>query len=216
MMSLDGSAALGVNAQGDGITGLDGGVSGHRVRAGGADLLHGADFIPVTIFCQEASIAHLTTHLGVERGFIGDDEERIVLRMDFEHESLAVIIVKADKFSGGVGGYVERSDDVVLLSFTGLLALLFHALLKDLHVHFQSTLGAHQFGEVDRETKGVVELEGHFAAEGIVLHIGKCVFEALEAPVQCLIEAGFLALEGYADGGFTAFQFREDLAHLLD
>ena len=44
----------------------------------------------------------------------------------------------------------------------------------------------------------------------------ECFFEAFEAAVESLIEAGFFLFEGAADDGFASFELRENSAHLSD
>ena len=50
-----------------------------------------------------AGVAALPAHFGVEGGLVGDDEKRIVLRVDFEDACLAFIRIEAGEFGDRIG-----------------------------------------------------------------------------------------------------------------
>ena len=51
--------------------------------AGFADLLGAGDGDLLVVGDEESGVAGLAAHFGVEDGLVGDDEERVFLRMDF-------------------------------------------------------------------------------------------------------------------------------------
>ena len=60
---------------------------------------------------QGAGVAALSAHLGVEGGLVGDDEKRIVLRVDFEDARLAFIRIEAGEFGDRIGRDLECAHD---------------------------------------------------------------------------------------------------------
>ena len=58
-----------------------------------------------------AGVAALPAHLGVEGGLVGDDEKRIVLRVDFEDACFAFIRIEAGEFGDRIGRDLECAHD---------------------------------------------------------------------------------------------------------
>lgn len=79
-----------------------------------------------------------------------------------------------------------------------------------------NALGAQRvLGEVERETIGVVELEGRLAVELVTFgKIGRSLRQKVEAALQGLAEARFLQLQRFRDQRFGADEFRIGPAHL--
>ena len=106
--------------------------------AGFADLLGAGDGKTQAgslSYMKSAGVAGLAAHFGIEDGLVGDDEEGVFLRMDFEDGGLGFVGVEADEFGDGFGGDVECADDIGFLSGAGALLLLLHQLVKVKHVY---------------------------------------------------------------------------------
>ena len=77
-----------------------------------------------------------------------------------------------------MGFFVSTSESsmiCLLLRGAGAGALLFHELFKTGRVHGQPALAGHEFGEVEREAVGVVELEGEVAGDRLALRSSRAV-----------------------------------------
>ena len=68
-------------------------------------------------------------------------------------------VLVADEFRGRGGLDLRKRNDFLLLRGAGAGALLFHQFFKTFLVHGQTAFARHQFGEVERETVGVVKFE---------------------------------------------------------
>ena len=138
--------------------------------AGFADLLDAGDGKTGTgsssHYLKSSGVADLSAHFGVEHGLVGDDKERVFLRMDFEHGRFAFVVVEAEEPGDGNGGDVEGADDGGFLRGAGAFLLLLHEFFETRHIHFHAEFGAEEFGEVDGETEGVVEFECDVSGEG--------------------------------------------------
>ena len=112
--------------------------------AGLADLLDAGDgdLGLAVAATKSAGVAGLAAHFGVEDGLVGDDEERVFLRVDFEHGGFAFVGVEAEELGDGIGGDVEGADDGGFLRGAGAFLLLLHQLLETRHVHPESALGS--------------------------------------------------------------------------
>jgi len=93
-----------------------------------------------------------------------------------------------------------------------LLALGIECGFKAGHVHRQATLAAHVGGQVDRETKGVGQLEGGRAIEH-GLAAGQRRVEQFHAVGERLAKEFFFQLQGVFDMGLTGAQFRIGFTH---
>ncbi len=127
--------------------------------AGFADLLDAGDFEFVVVGVHHADVTGLAAHLGVEDGLVGDDEERVFLRVDFEDGGFDGIGLEADELGDGFGGDVEGADDVGFLCGACAFALLLHELFEHVHFDFDAVFLSEELGEIDGEAKGVVEFE---------------------------------------------------------
>ena len=76
-----------------------------------------------------------------------------------------------------------------------------------------ASLAAEEGGEVEREAKGVVELEGVFGREDFSFG---GFFEFFQAPVQGLVEGLFLEGEGFLDDFGAGFDLGEDVSEFCD
>ena len=117
---------------------------------------------PATHF---AGVAHLAAHLGIKRRGVENDRGLVFdaqrLRAPWPCVSRASI---ADEIACGVLVSIwESSMTSFFCAAAGAGALLFHQLFEPGDVHRQAALARHQFGQVERETVGVVEFEGKFA-----------------------------------------------------
>lgn len=107
VVGFDGAAAGGVELEGDLVAGLERGGGIDDQGTGFADLLDAGDGDAV----ERAGVAGLAAHLGVENGLVGDDEERVFLRVDFEDRGFAFVGIETEEFGDGLGGDVESADD---------------------------------------------------------------------------------------------------------
>ena len=106
-----------------------------------------------------AGVADLAAHLGVKRrrvqhdgGFVFELTTSSTLRGRFQ-------FFKADKFCRRGRFDLRKRNDFFFLRGAGAGALFFHQLFKTVLVHGQTAFARHQFGEVERETVGVVKFE---------------------------------------------------------
>ncbi len=106
-----------------------------------------------------ALVADLSAHLGVENGVVKHDT---FLLTDIENRfdvGAGVIVLVAEKLRRRLVGRICDFDDLFLLRLARALALFLHQLLEAFRVDGQPAFARHQFGEIERETVGVVELE---------------------------------------------------------
>jgi hypothetical protein len=68
-------------------------------------------------------------------------------------------MIVADEFRGRGGLDLRQRNDFLLLRGPGAGALLLHQFVKTVNIHGQTAFARHQFGQVERETVGVVKLE---------------------------------------------------------
>src|SRR6185503_12966117 len=72
-------------------------------------------------------------------------------------------LIEANKYRGSLSIDLGKRNDFLLLRGASTGALFFHQLLETRSIHGQTALARHQFGEVERETVGVVEFERKLA-----------------------------------------------------
>ena len=76
-----------------------------------ADLLHANDWAGLTVdFCR-SDVAFLPTHLSEEDSLVSDDEDLLILLVNFEDLGVAAICVETDEFCCRFSAQVERADD---------------------------------------------------------------------------------------------------------
>ena len=158
---------------------------------------------------EGAAVAVLSAHFGEQDGFVRDNPYLSVLSVHFEDFCLAVVVIEAEEFRDGVGLEFDRFDNGLLLGGAGAGALGFHGCLKACGIDLDAPLAGEEFGEVERETVGVVKGEGFFAADRAVLAL---LFKKLEAAVEGLVEAAFFGGKGLFHRGGAGLDFREDRA----
>ena len=110
-----------------------------------------------------AGVADLAAHLGVERRRVQHDGGLVFERDDFEHVARAFQLFEADKVRRRGRFDLRKRNDFFLLRGAGAGALLLHQFFKAVLVHGQAAFARHQFGEIERETVGVVKSESKFA-----------------------------------------------------
>ena len=84
---------------------------------------------------EGSRVSRLAAHLGVEDGFVGDDEERVFLRVDFQNRGYAFVVLETEELGDGFGGNVEGADDAGFLGGAGTFLLLIHELFEARHIH---------------------------------------------------------------------------------
>ena len=165
VVGLDRPPAGGVELERDGVAGFDRRAAVDDVGAGLADLLDAGDSEFGSVDYESSRISRLAAHLRVEDGLVGDDEQRVFLRMDFEDGGLDLIGVEAAELGDGFCRDVEGADDSGFLGGAGALLLLPLAILVTILVESEVVLGAKQLREVDRKPEGVFEFERDVARE---------------------------------------------------
>ena len=88
----------------------------------------------------------MSAHFGIEHRLIGDDEQGVLLRMDFQDGGGDFVQLEAEKLSARIRGNIQRSNNRGFLRGTGTFLLLLHELIKTRHVHREAALGAQQLG----------------------------------------------------------------------
>ena len=99
VVGLDGATPFREDAEGDFVADLELGLGRDEMGAGAADLLRAGDEVfGVAAFVEHfAFVALLASHLGVEGGLVGDDEELVVGGVEFEDGGFAFVVVEADE-----------------------------------------------------------------------------------------------------------------------
>ena len=164
----------------DGVMALNGvttcGIDGHanlranggcfvtvdEVQPGVADFRRTGDGEGVRADDDLAAVADLAAHFGVANAGVEHHRRLVLHRNDFEHFGVGFKRVVTDELGGVLGFDFADGDDlfVLLTGFTSALFLLVHELVKTCGVNGQSAFAGEEFGEVDGEAEGVVELEG--------------------------------------------------------
>ena len=98
--------------------------------------------------------------------------------------------IVSDEFGGVCSLDIFTHENVYgLVRFTSPLTLFFHLRFEGITVHREASFTGHQFGGIERETIGVVQLEGKFPGESDFIAQTFCFpREKLDAPVQSLVE----------------------------
>ena len=91
----------------------------------------------------------------------------------------------------------------------------FHGSSKTGFIHAQATFTAHISGQIKREAKGVVQLEGHLARQHLHATVQRGV-QNLHAVFQCFEEALFFGFEHFNNAFFVRFDLGIRLAHQGD
>ena len=104
-----------------------------------------------------AGVAGLATHLGVEDGLVGDDEERVFLRMEFEDGGGDLIGLEASELGHGFGRNVEGADNAGFLGSAGSFLLLGHVKLIVINIHSKAFFLRDQLRQVDWKSEGVLK-----------------------------------------------------------
>ena len=109
VVGFDGTTAVCEDAKGDLVADLELSLGRHEVGAGGADLLCARNEVfRVAAFVEHlAFVTLLATHLGVEGGLVGDDEELVLGGVKLEDGGFAFVVIEADEVGGRFGLEVE-------------------------------------------------------------------------------------------------------------
>ncbi len=161
---------------------------------------------------NHTDIALLTAHGGIERGLLHDHRADLVfrklihqLRLCGKHRDSGIIcqIVIANKLraNGGINGLIHRHVRAHVIRhftrFARLVFLLLHTRRKAFLVHRKALLLQNLSGQVEWETKRIIELKGVRAAKllsAILLHrLGHLIQDA-QPLVDGLIELALLLL----------------------
>ena len=179
-----------------------------------------------------AMVADLTAHFGVHGRLIQHDQSvrpladsalKLVLRDDGEDLALRSAAFIADELRRGHllaelhAGPAEVSQRLSGLSRAGFLLL--HQLLERLRIHVHAFLVNHFLGQVERETVGVIELEGVRAGENglaLLLVALEHVAEDLHAAVDGLGEVLLLRAHNAGDIRLLFAQLRILALILMD
>ena len=108
---------------------------------------------------QFAGVADLAAHLGVAGAGVEDDGGLVLERDDFQDLGLHRKVVVADEFVGVVVSICEREMTSFFCAARARARCSSINFSKPVLVHGQTAFARHQFGEVERETVGVVKLE---------------------------------------------------------
>ena len=110
---------------------------------------------------------------------------------------------------------VVRADSGIV---AGTFLLLLHFLFKAGNIHFEAFFPQHQFGQVERETIGVVKHECVGPVQGILVFIFELANQLVQeafAGFEGFQESVFLFADHFLDQLFLLAQFGEVAAHLL-
>ena len=156
MVARNGRAAGGVHGERNGRPDVGRVALREEMEPCRAGLLRGDDVPKRAAALDLAGIADLPAHLGVASGDIENDSGLPLHLDDVEDGGQCAEGIIPDKL-GRLGVDVGDADDLALLGGTGAVALLFHQLFKTRFIHGEAAFAGQQFGEVERETVGVVE-----------------------------------------------------------
>src|SRR5690606_34075003 len=157
---------------------------------------------------QQPPVADLAAGLGIERRAFQHHHAALA---GFQRADAAAVAVEADDLAlvfqllvaGEFGAAGHRAGgDVFALELAGragALPLRLHLALEAGHVEAQAPLAGNVVGEIDREPVGVVQLEHHFARNGLALEVAQRLVEQLDALLEGLAETLFLLPEHALD-----------------
>ena len=181
---------------------------------------------------HRTGVADLTAALGVEAGAIEDDAHRLAGlgptlepvtgpdRLDAGHDRLEVVlrVVVGERRAGllelreHVGRQRHRVRLAALAAGAARGAGLAHELLVAGEIDREPMLSRHHLGQVDRESVGVVQLEGVLAADAAAFGAALCVGKVQESALERAQERPFFFLEHARDAIALLEEFRERLA----
>ncbi|MNU71875.1 hypothetical protein D3C71_613170 [compost metagenome] len=180
---------------------------------------------------DHAGIAHLATGLAIKRCLVDDDLYRLALGGAVHR--LAVLDDRLNDAFGGFSIVTEEFGRAELFlqfepdGFGRLVAgagpvrasfrlLALHGVGEAGNIDADLTGAQRILRQIERETIGVVKLEGGFAVQHVALVQGRGgVGEKRQAAFQGLAETGFLKLQRFGNQRLGANQFRIGAAHLL-
>ena len=171
---------------------------------------------------QGALVAHLATHLAVERRMVEHHlVECVLLLCDLAVAQDVALILGVVVTHELLFAILDLHPVTVLhgSGVAGACLLLGHLAVEALLVDGETVLAADQFGEVERETVGVEEAESLLAVElrlGVLLQFVHVAVEQLDALLQGAQEAVFLLLDDTADELLLCGQFGVSAAHLMN
>ena len=173
---------------------------------------------------DDALVAHLSAHLGIERCLV---QHNLVVGLLLLHDAAVAqdaafvfSVVPAYELTLG-GRTAEHILPVIGLhggGIAGALLLLLHLGVETGFIHGEVVLAADELGEVEGEAVGVEEREGFGAADLALaggLRVGHHLVEELDARLQRAQEALFLFLHHLVDEFALCHQLGVGLAHLL-
>ena len=228
----DAAAAQLVDPGGDGVAGVK------------AALLHNADVHEVALVvllgvlnCKDilaadddAGVAHLAAGLAVEGGLVEDDGRLLALldavgKAAVAHDGQDRGLLLQRLVAGELGRRQRGQVDAVgapaadiLSGLSGADALLVHQAGELLLVDGDVLLGEDLAGQVDRETKGVIETEGVLAGElsALAAEGSDHLLQLLHALVDGLLEALLLGLDDLDDVVLILAQLRISALVFID
>ena len=179
---------------------------------------------------QRSGVAHLAAGFGVERGLADQHRrlgagfrlaDRFAVLDDGDDAAFGVVRVVAEKFGGAqfvaqlepelIGRRLARADP----GFTRLGALARHRGIEAGDLDLAAAAAQHVLGQIERETVGIVELEGDLAGERRSGREPRLfLVEQLQAARQQIAKSRLLELQGLGDERLGAAQFRVSGAHL--
>ena len=135
--------------------------------------------------------------------------------MNFQYGSLRDIFFKSSELGDRTGGNISRTNQLLGLCCTSFFTLLFHEVLKPLHVNAQTTLSTEQLSKVNGEAKGIIKLKSKSTIKRLT-SLSRLLLKLSEAAIQRFIKTGFLTLEILFDGLLTILELRKNARHLID
>lgn len=217
VVALDGISAGGIYAQihrgawNGGIRALE------KVKESGTAFLGITDWPRISAVTEFTGIADLPSHFRVSGGGIENDRRFIFESDDLENRCGGEEGIVTGENGGRLGFDFGEFDDLFFLGGAGSLALLIHQRVEASGIDDEATFSGHEFGEVEGESVGIVELESEGCGDGSGLWSGgeakHLTFKEIDATIEGAVECVFFAEENFFDLFLALAKIGKNVAH---
>ena len=162
-------------------------------------------------------ITDLSAQLRIRSGAVEHHSSPVLELHHLEHMRLRLQGLVPHETRGLHRLDLRKLDHLFFLRRTRTRPLLLHQSVKTRGIHTQSRLARHQLGEVQREPRGVVQLERKRSVD-LAFPTGAqlrgLVLEERNAAVERLVESLFLTSQHLLNNGLPGPEFGKHLAHV--